>query len=49
MASVAAMAGRLPLLSPAEEEVLLAEAGFSNVELFYAPFAFRGWVATASP
>ena len=49
MASVAAMAGRLPLLSPAEEEVLLAEAGFSNVELFYAAFSFRGWVATASP
>jgi tRNA (cmo5U34)-methyltransferase len=42
------MAGRLPLLSVAEEEVLLCEAGFSDVELFYAAFSFRGWVATAS-
>ena len=39
---------RLPLLSVAEEEVLLCEAGFSDVELFYAAFSFRGWVATAS-
>jgi tRNA (cmo5U34)-methyltransferase len=47
-ASAARMAG-LPLLSVAEEEVLLCEAGFSDVELFYAAFSFRGWVATASP
>jgi tRNA (cmo5U34)-methyltransferase len=39
---------RLPLLSVAEDEVLLCEAGFSDVELFYAAFSFRGWVATAS-
>jgi tRNA (cmo5U34)-methyltransferase len=39
---------RLPLLSVAEEEVLLCEAGFSDVELFYAAFSFRGWVATAN-
>jgi len=44
----AGMAGRLPLLSVAEEEALLCEAGFSDVELFYAAFSFRGWVATAS-
>lgn len=37
----------LPLLSVPEEEVLLGEAGFSDVELFYAAFSFRGWVATA--
>jgi tRNA (cmo5U34)-methyltransferase len=48
MASTAGMAGRLPLLSVAEEEALLCEAGFSDVELFYAAFSFRGWVATAS-
>jgi tRNA (cmo5U34)-methyltransferase len=47
MASAVRMA-RLPLLSVAEEEVLLREAGFSDVELFYAAFSFRGWVATAS-
>jgi tRNA (cmo5U34)-methyltransferase len=48
MASAAGMVGRLPLLSVAEEEVLLCEAGFSDVELFYAAFSFRGWVAMAS-
>jgi tRNA (cmo5U34)-methyltransferase len=46
MASVGG-AGRLPLLSVAEEEALLGEAGFSDVELFYAAFSFRGWAATA--
>lgn len=46
IASAERMAG-LPLLSVAEEEVLLREAGFSDVELFYAAFSFRGWVATA--
>ncbi|MDO9411450.1 MAG: class I SAM-dependent methyltransferase [Pseudolabrys sp.] len=47
-ASAAGMVGRLPLLSPADEEALLSHAGFSDVELFYAAFSFRGWVATAS-
>jgi tRNA (cmo5U34)-methyltransferase len=37
---------RLPLLTPAEEEDLLREAGYSDVALFYAAFSFRGWVAT---
>src|SRR5690606_1809799 len=45
--SAAVMAVRLPLLSIAEEEALLAEAGFVEVEMFYAAFSFRGWVATA--
>lgn len=39
---------RLPLLTPAEEEDMLRDAGFTGVELFYAAFSFRGWVATAS-
>lgn len=43
------MAERLPLLTPADEEDLLREAGFSDVALFYAAFSFRGWVATARP
>lgn len=43
------MASRLALLTPAEERALLYDAGFSNVELFYAAFSFRGWVATAGP
>ncbi|PRD42611.1 methyltransferase [Phyllobacterium phragmitis] len=46
-ATATRMAG-LPLLPAAEEEALLREAGFSDVELFYAAFSFRGWMATAS-
>ena len=42
------MADRLYLLTSAEEEEMLREAGFSEVELFYAAFSFRGWVATAT-
>lgn len=41
------MAERLPLLTPAEEEDLLREAGFLDVALFYAAFSFRGWVGVA--
>jgi tRNA (cmo5U34)-methyltransferase len=37
----------LPFLSPAEDAALLAEAGFTNIQLFYAAFTFRGWVCTA--
>lgn len=48
-AAAAGMMARLPLLSPAEEERLLRDAGFPEVELFYAAFSFRGWVATAGP
>lgn len=36
---------RLPILSPDQDEALLREAGFVDVELFYAGFTFRGWVA----
>jgi tRNA (cmo5U34)-methyltransferase len=42
-----AIDAQLPILSPEEDEALLREAGFSEVGLFYAAFAFRGWVATA--
>lgn len=40
------MTQRLPLLTPREEEALLRDAGFVDVELFYAAFSFRGWVGT---
>jgi len=43
----AAIAAQLPILSPEEDERILMEAGFSNVSLFYAGLAFRGWVAFA--
>jgi tRNA (cmo5U34)-methyltransferase len=42
-----ALGAQLPILSPEDDEALLREAGFSGVELFYAAFGFRGWVATA--
>lgn len=37
----------LTLLDPSEEEQLLSEAGFRSIELFYAAFSWRGWVALA--
>jgi len=40
------MMEHLPLLTPAQEEDLLREAGFADVELYYAAFSFRGWVGT---
>ncbi|WP_343315196.1 class I SAM-dependent methyltransferase [Brucella sp. BE17] len=46
-ASAKAMAERLSLLSPDEEEELLREAGFVEPALFYAAFSFRGWAAIA--
>ncbi len=38
---------RLPLLSPEEDMAVLRDAGFEDIELFYAAFTFRGWVARA--
>lgn len=46
-AASAAIGAQLPVLSPEQDEAILREAGFSNVSLFYAGFAFRGWVAYA--
>lgn len=43
----AAIDANLPLLSPEQDEAILREAGFSNVEQFYAAFTWRGWVAYA--
>ncbi|MFZ5439763.1 MAG: class I SAM-dependent methyltransferase [Myxococcota bacterium] len=42
-----ALATRLTVLSPEEEEAHLRDAGFTDVGLFYAGFAVRGWVARA--
>lgn len=41
------IAAELPILTPAEDESLLAQAGFGNVRQFYASFTFRGWVCEA--
>lgn len=43
----AAVEARLPLLSPEQDEALLREAGFVNIEMFYTAFTWRGWVAQA--
>lgn len=45
--AIAAIGEKLPTLSPERDAALLEEAGFRDVELFYAGFSFRGWVATA--
>jgi tRNA (cmo5U34)-methyltransferase len=42
-----AIATRLAILAPEEEEELLRHAGFVDVNLFYAGFSFRGWVSLA--
>lgn len=45
--AIEAIGARLPLLAPEQEVALLREAGFETVELFYAAFTFKGWVAYA--
>ncbi|KIG16363.1 hypothetical protein DB30_04530 [Enhygromyxa salina] len=41
------VARELPILTPAQDEAILYEAGFGEVQLFYVGFTFRGWVAYA--
>jgi tRNA (cmo5U34)-methyltransferase len=43
----AAVEKNLSLLSPEEDAQILREAGFRSVELFYAAFTWRGWIAYA--
>lgn len=40
---------RLPYLSPQQDEELLQQAGFHNIQQFYMAFTFRGWVAYKPP
>ncbi|WP_193335175.1 class I SAM-dependent methyltransferase [Devosia beringensis] len=40
-----AMSTRLSILSPEDDEAMLAQAGFTGVSLFYAGLSFRGWVS----
>ncbi|MGD1876825.1 MAG: class I SAM-dependent methyltransferase [Kiloniellaceae bacterium] len=37
----------VPMYDPHKDEAILREAGFSDVNLFYAGFTWRGWVAYA--
>lgn len=43
--AIDAIGSRLPVLSPEADAALLREAGFDRIELFYAGFTFKGWVA----
>jgi tRNA (cmo5U34)-methyltransferase len=42
--SIETMKTRLPALSPEEDEAVFREAGFTDTQLFYAGFTFKGWV-----
>lgn len=39
------MKARLPVLPPEDDEAVMREAGFEDVQLFFAAFTFKGWVA----
>ena len=43
-ASISIMKERLPVLSPDQDVAILHDAGFRDIELFYAGFTFKGWV-----
>ena len=43
--AIDAIGQKLPVLSPEDDVALLREAGFHAVELFYAGFTFKGWIA----
>jgi tRNA (cmo5U34)-methyltransferase len=43
----AAVDANLSLLSPEQDARVLSEAGFRDVEMFYAAFTWRGWVGYA--
>lgn len=39
------VAASLSLFTPAEDEAMIREAGFTDVEQFFAAFTWRGWIA----
>ncbi|GAA5236252.1 class I SAM-dependent methyltransferase [Verticiella sediminum] len=43
--SIAAIKERLPVLTPQQDADLLREAGFTDIDLFYCAFTFKGWIA----
>lgn len=45
MVGITTMKDRLPVLAPDEDTGILNAAGFSDIQLFYAAFSFKGWVA----
>jgi tRNA (cmo5U34)-methyltransferase len=46
--AASAIETNLRLIDPRAEEEMLAEAGFTGTQLFYAGFVFRGWVTYAT-
>lgn len=42
-----AVAANASMLRPEQDRAILHDAGFSNVELFFAAFTWRGWIAYA--
>ena len=40
-----AVAASLSLFTPAEDEAMIREAGFTDVEPFFAAFTWHGWIA----
>jgi len=42
-----AVAASLNSFTPEQDEAILRDGGFSNIDLFYAAFTWRGWVAHA--
>ena len=42
-----AIDARTHILTPEQDEAILRDGGFTEIGLFYAALAFRGWVATA--
>jgi tRNA (cmo5U34)-methyltransferase len=41
---ISSMKERLPVLSPEQDVAILRDAGFRDIELFYAGLTFKGWV-----
>ncbi len=39
-----AMRDKLPVLAPQADEAILREAGFTDIERFYAALTFQGWL-----
>ncbi len=46
-AAAEAVGSRLPIQSPQQDEATLRDAGFSDIQVFYTGFTFRGWVSYA--
>jgi tRNA (cmo5U34)-methyltransferase len=45
--AAATISGQLPILAPEQDEALIREAGFADVDVFYVGMTFRGWIAHA--